>query len=42
VVNEEEEKQQGQKPGGREATTEGRVKVRWKRKENGILIPPFA
>ncbi len=29
VVNEEEEKQQGQKPGGREATTEGRVKVRW-------------
>ena len=29
MVNEEEEKQQGQKPGGREATTEGRVKVRW-------------
>jgi len=28
VVNEEEEKQQRQKPGGREATTECRVKVR--------------
>jgi len=28
MVNEEEERQQGQKPGGREATTEGRVKVR--------------